>query len=484
MARYISTFCRHVPASNRIARLVARSVALVGLAWTAFCAPAAVAQVSEIEKLSRLCKPLWGEMSAECFASLDKLYVGRDVTRNWHSEHHEDPAAGPSGPWTPLPIADRIVWRDVFTDPMALRRRVDEAAARAECRAMEGESRPELRDACAADAFARLSVLYRACGRILYWDGNEYHDGWAFEWEWERRWLHEDVRDSKERARRTATLAESELHFAWRLRKCRTVPAEAVSRVFALWLPPHHATRKNQYVELLQVAARLGSPWANTQAGAVPKDVNATATWDLPLAYIRRAAGAALEHNAPASMYLPFLLAARDYDLHAQPRIDWSELPHQFSEDEIKAATPAAERLLAMGWQPLQEKKSKYPNRPWATAPPVVETRFIARRYDRHGNLRWVYPNGQEHWFAPDGTVEVEHTKKHGEELFVAYHTQTETAGVMVRQWTDEAGIERGTDKDGYEHWIDDDGTERWVDWGGTEWVLLPVGVPLPEDAE
>ena len=274
-------------------------------------AAAAVTPASEIEKLRRLCGPLWGEMSAKCFAALERLYVGRDVTRNWHSEPLEDPAAGPRGPWTPLPISDRIVWRDVFADPMALRRRVDEAAAKPECRAMRGESRHELRDACAADAFARLSVLQRACGRIPYWDGSDYHDGWAVEWEWERRSLHEDARDSEAHARGTATLAESELHFAWRLRKCRSVPTEAMSRVFALRPSPHHFG-PYQHTELLHVAARLGSPWANTQAGAVPEDVNATAAWDLPLAYIRRAAGAALGHNASPSMYLPFLLGRVD----------------------------------------------------------------------------------------------------------------------------------------------------------------------------
>ena len=482
MAQDIGTRCRRGPSSNG-GVMFARSAAFAGLAWTACCAAASLPPASEIEKLSHSCKPLWGEMPAECLATLDKLYARPDVTRNWHSEHFEDPADGPSEPWTPLPISDRIVWRDVFTDPMALRRRVDEAAAKAECRALPGESRYELRGACAADAFARLSVLHRACGRILKWDGSEYHDGWAFEWDWERRWLYEGASDAEALARRTATLAESELHFAWRLRKCRTVPAEAMSRVFALRLPPHHSTR-NQHVELLQVAARLGSPWANTQAGAVPEDVNATAAWDLPLAYIRRAAGAALGHNASASMHLPFLLAARDHDLRGQARIEWSGLQQQFSQAELTAAHATALRILEDGWRPMAERSdSDFDTWPWAVAPPVVETRFIARRYDRHGNLRWVYPNGAEDWFAPNGEVESDYVNEHGEQI-VEYHTQIETAGVRVRQWIDEAGKERWMDEDGHEHWIDDDGAERWVDWGGTEWVLLPVGVPMPENTE
>ena len=94
-----------------------------------------------------------------------------------------------------------------------------------------------------------------------------------------------------------------------------------------------------------------------------------------------------------------------------------------------------------------------------------------------------MYPNGAEDWFAPNGEVESDYVNEHGEQI-IEYHTQIETAGVTMRRWIDEAGKERWTDKDGHEHWIDNDGAERWVDWDGTEWVLLPIGVPLPEDTE
>ena len=439
---------------------------------------------THIEDLERSCRPLWGTLPANCLAALDRLYADRDVTRNWHSEPRRDSAAGPRRPWVPLPLADRIVWRDVFADPLALRRAVDEAAADVRCRAMPGESRPELRVACAADAFARLSVLHRACGWILRWDGSEHHDGWAVEWERERGALDENARDGGDRASGRATLAESELHFAWRLRQCRLAPSAAMSRVFALRRPPHHSGR-SQHTELLHVAARLGSPWANAQAGAVPEDVNATATWDLPLAYIRRAAGAALGHNASASMYLPYLLVARDYDLRLQARMEWGGLEQRFSGAELDVAHATALRILDDGWRPMAEPLDRDSTWPWAVAPPpVVETRYIGRRYDRYGNVRWVYPSGVERWFAPDGSVESEYPDEDEPGSIVVYHTQIDTAGRVVRRWTDEAGNERWTDQDGHEHWVDSDGAERWVDWGGTEWVLLPIGVPLPEDAE
>ena len=443
---------------------------------------AAVAPASEIEKPSRLCRPLWGDVSAKCLAALDGLYADRDVTRNWHSSPLQDPAAGPRRLWVPLPISDRVVWRDVFTDPLSLRRAVDEAAAKEQCRAMPGESRHDLRDVCAADAFARLSVLHRACGRILEWDGSEHHDGWAVEWEWERRALDENPRDGADPAKAKATLAESELHFAWRLRKCRLVPAAAMARVLALRLPPHQFGR-HQHTELLHVAARLGSPWANTQAGAIPEDVNATAAWDLPLAYIRRAAGAALGHNASASMYLPYLLAARDHDLRLQARLEWGGLEGQFSEAGLNAAHATALRILEDGWRPMTVRSDRGVTWPWTVAPPIVETRFIRRRLDGDGSVRWVYEGGGEEWLGDRGLSHVIGPDDTELVVYGASHI-VDRHKPRLRTWADEAGHERWTDQDGLEHWVDDDGAEHWVDWDGTEWVLLPIGVPFPANPE
>ena len=160
-----------------------------------------------------------------------------------------------------------------------------------QCRVMRTDAPHELREVCAADAFARLSTLHRACGRTLYWDGSTYHDGWAAEWELEREYLAEDAH-GLDHAQRVARLDESELHFAWRLAKCRTVPTAAMERVIGLHAPHHRLNIQD--TELLVVAARLGSVLANTQVGGGDAELDAAATANVALAYLRRAVGAAL----------------------------------------------------------------------------------------------------------------------------------------------------------------------------------------------
>ena len=274
---------------------------------------------------------------------------------------------------------------------------------------------------------------------------------------------------------------EAEHRFAWRAAKCRSVPKEALRQIEAV-RPPHHiwGSRQGQHRGLGAIAARLGSVWAIAQRSQTAEEVNATARANIGLAYLGRAI---LEDDLVRR--LAFLLVAQEHDLRRDsPQIDWSELPLEFSEGEMQAARPVAERLLREGWPPLPELREKTLAWPWAIAPPAAATRYIARRYDRYGNVRWVYPNGAEHWFGPDGSIEIDYVNEWGERLLFEGHSQIATAGRVARRWTDETGNERWTDLDGHEHWVDDDGAERWVDWGGTEWVLLPIGVPLPEDAE
>ena len=318
----------------------------------------------EVPQLRRLCAPLWGDLSPACLTELDRVYMDRDVTRNLHSEPGEDPAEGDKQPWGPLPLRDRLVWRLVFEDPLALRSVVEAAMADPQCLAMRGEAPHRLREVCAADAFSRLSVLHRACGSALHWDGEEQHDGWAAEWALERRYLNEDAEHPNGYAGRLATLNESELRFAWRLTKCRAVPPSAMERIVALQLPPHQLGR-HQHVELLQVAARLGSVWANTQAGGDGAELNASAKSTLALAYVRRASGAALGHYESPRMHLPYLLAARHYDLRADAQLDWSELEERFAKAEIDLARPILEGILRQGWRPMEERGYKDVTWPW-----------------------------------------------------------------------------------------------------------------------
>ena len=434
----------------------------------------------EVAHLRDLCAPLWERLSNDCMAALDGIYLYRDVTRNWHSEPLEDPADGDEGPWAPLPFSDRIVWRDVFDDPMGLRMAVEDAMTEPQCRAMRDDAPHALREVCAADAFARLSVLHRACGRTLYWDGSTYHDGWAAEWKLEREYLAEDAH-GLDHAQRVARLDESELHFAWRLAKCRTVPTAAMERVIGLHAPHHRLNIQD--TELLVVAARLGSVWANTQIGGDDAELDAAATANVALADLRRAVGAALGNDDSPQMYLPYLLAAREHDLRTGALLDWSELEQRFSEAALSHAQPALDRLLREGWQAMQEGPITDTTWPWAIVPPVVDTRYIHRQLDSRGNERWQYEDGTEEWIDRAGKHHLRDPDS--DETITMYHGPLQDRRQpSLRSWLDENGRQRWLDVDGVEHWIDADDAEHWIDFSGTEWILLPLGTPFPKEAE
>ena len=453
----------------------ASGLTVVALAVTSFLAAAPMVDAG-CEYDSVHCTDIRGGLSTACMAELDRRYLdaevryGRLPKRGGCGASVED-----SRMWSPLPRLDRITWRDVFGDAMALRQTVAQAASKKRCQLMAGEARHSLREACAAHAFARLSVLHRTCGGVLAWDARpdlaaEFADLSA-----------EDFMDPWDRRSFEDRPGEGERQFAWRVARCRGVPKEALRHIETVRPPPLGVgNRFRQHRGLVAIAGRLGSVWAIAQDGYTAEEVNGMARADLGLAYIARGK----REDAPARR-LGFLLVAQLHDSRREsPQIDWSELPQEFSEDELEAARPVAEGLLQDGWRPLPEPQEDALTWPWAIAPPVVETRYIARRYDRHGNVRWVYRSGVEHWFAPDGSVESEYPDEDEPGSILVYHTQMDREGRVARRWTDAAGNERWTDREGHEHWVDGDGAERWVDWGGTEWVLLPIGVPLPEDSE
>lgn len=466
-------------------------IAALALLWPCVCwadSPAVVGKAAQvvpqrtelavgIAHLRDVCTPLWERPPSKCVAALDSVYFHRDVTRNWHSEPLQGPAEGDKRLWGPLPLSDRIVWRDVFDEPMELRSAMEKAMAEPRCRAMPGHAPHGLREACAADALARLSVLHRACGRILYWDGSADHEGWAAEWALERERLAERGPGLGD-AQRIARLDESELHFAWRVAKCRAVPSAAMARIIGLRVP--HYRLGIQDVELLQVAARLGSVWANTQAGGDGTELNAASDANLGLAYVRRAFGAALGHYDSQDRYLPYLLAAREYDVRTGTRLDWSELEQRFSEATLRRARPALERLLRRGWQPMQERPSTDITWPWTIAPPVVDTQRIRRRLDESGNMRWRYESGTEEWIDGDGVNHI--LEPDGSESVIIHDGPLRSPQhPSLRSWVDENGRRRWLDIDGVEHWIDDEGAEHWIDFRGTEWILLPPEPPYLE---
>ena len=437
------------------------------------------ALLAELPGLRALCQPFWGELAPACMAALDRVYMDRDVRRNWRSAPEREPhKMDAARPWRPRLARDRIAWRDLFADPLTLHVAVDEAAAKPRCRAKVGEAPHHLRAACAADAFARLAALHYACGTIRYWEGSEHHRGWAMKWAWER----DRPGSAADRARRRAGIDESELHFAWRRHRCLEVPEAAMSRVVQLRWPNVYYSEHSQWAELMVAAARLGSPWANmlaeapiggawakTRFGPPGVELNATAESSQVLAYVRRARGS----GDSRYWHLPYLLAARERDSHAHaPQIDWSDLERHFAAADIDRAWPAAEQLLGQGWRPMEGQPEADDTAPWAVAPAVRETRTIRQRLDRYGHIRWVYESGREVWIGSDGNSR--YALPNGEEGWMAHEPMGERSLPKLRSWVDENGRSRWLDHDGVEHWFDADGAEHWVDFGGVEWILLP----------
>ena len=426
-----------------------------------------------VEVLKRLCPAPSDTVSEECFAALETRYLHRPVFCDSHASPSRWTEYRPPS-WA-LPRNDLLVWQDVFDDVVALRKRVEAATHDPACRLREHEFDPALRGPCAADAMTRLAVLHRACRGALAWEeeANTYFYGWRYAWDELRAALDEWVDD--DHWQRVANVDESELHFAWRMAKCRAVP-KPVLELLPRLRPPSHYERTDQHDLLIVAAARLGSPWALAMTGvsnSFRKDTVAVELWPdpiLPLAY------AALGQQAGQSG-LAYLLAARAEDLRSEtPWFDWRGLERSYSAEEVRAALPVAKRVREHGWPPRCIRQRGDSPWPWADLPTVVRREFVRRRIDEQGNIRWVYRSGAEerlehgvpHYVAPDG-----------EEL-IFYHSAL--AQPTVRRWTDADGTERWIDESGNEHWLDADGMEHWIDLDGTEWILLPIGDPFPED--
>ena len=67
-------------------------------------------------------------------------------------------------------------WMDALEDPAGTRRTVVATLDRPECRVPRGESRPDLYEACAAEALVRLAKLQSTCVGLLRGDLNERVD--------------------------------------------------------------------------------------------------------------------------------------------------------------------------------------------------------------------------------------------------------------------------------------------------------------------
>ena len=428
-----------------------------------------------LDDLKRLCPAPSDAASHECLAALERRYAGRPVycdmdstPRDWHW----------SGAWRPLLRKEALVWADVFGEVTAARGKVEAAVHDPACRLRKNEFNPALREPCGADAMARVAALHRACRRALDWEdeANAYFHGWRQEWAEHRAVIEED--GGEEYWQLIAELEESELHFAWRMAKCRAVP-KPVLELLPMLRPPQFfpLPAADQHDLLMVAAARLGNPSAIAMAGVsldLGYDAVAIELWpDAPLSL------AFMGFRFQTSQRpLPFMLAARGVDLRSEtPWFDWRGFEQAYSAEEIKAALPAAERIRAEGWPPCCKPQRSDSPWPWAEQPTVVERKFLRRRIDEEGNIRWIYRSGTETWLG-DGITWSEHPDS--EELTGTYHSRISAR--ILRRWVDADGTERWIDEWGDEHWLDADGTEHWIDLEGTEWILLPVGEPFPPE--
>ena len=435
--------------------------------------PPACATAS-LDDLKRLCPGPSEAVSEECLAALERRYVGRPVycdldsaPREWRWYRR----------WQPLPRKEVLVWADVFEDMAAVRGKVEAAMADPTCRLREHEFRADLRQPCAADAMARLAVLHRACrGPIATEDeANPYFHGWPLAWG-ELRAVIEEHGD-EDYWRLIASLEESELHFAWRMTKCRAVPKPVLEELAKL-RPPSIYSPADQYDLLMVAAARLGNPWAIAMAAAstgLGTEAVAIEMWPdapPPLAYV------AFRFQSSQSS-VSYLLAAREEDLRSEtPWFDWRGFEQSVSAEEIKAALPAAQRIRDRGWPPCCKPQRGDSPWPWTDLPTVLSKEYIRRRIDDEGNVRWVRRSGTEEWLK-DGVAYM--MDPDGDASMQGSHSQIGRA--TVRRWIDADGTERWVDEWGDEHWLHADGTEHWIDLAGTEWILLPVGKPFPESA-
>ena len=430
--------------------------------------------IADLEDLKRLCPAPSDAVSEECYAALETRYVRRPV----YCDLDSAPGAWRwFRRWSPLPRKKVLTWADVFEDVAAVRWKVEAAMADPTCRLHEHEFRAELRQPCAADAMARLAVLHRACRGPLAREGeaNPYFHGWPQAWA-ERRATIEELGD-EDYWRLMASLEESELHFAWRMPKCRAVPKPVLEVLPKLRSPSFYAPA-DQHDLLMVAAARLGSPWATAMTAVSTKvgtEAVAIELWPnapLPLAYVTLG----LQSGQSSVAYL---LAAREEDRQSgTPWFDWRGFDQTVSAEEIKAALPAAKRIRAEGWPPCCTPPRGDSPWPWTDLPTIVSKKYVRRRVDEEGNVRWVHRSGAEEWLV-DGRAYM--MNPDGEESMQGSHSRI--GAPTLRRWTDANGTERWVDEWGDEHWLEADGAEHWIELDGTEWILLPVGKPFPPES-
>ena len=114
-------------------------------------------------------------------------------------------------------------WRSVLDEPAAWHA-ADASLERDECIVPKGEVRPDLREACAADAMVQVALLQRKCARRVHQNTEElFLVG---------QQMPDQVDGQEEYHREEQDTRQAAAYHFWEVFTCRTVPAAAHE-----WIP-------------------------------------------------------------------------------------------------------------------------------------------------------------------------------------------------------------------------------------------------------
>ena len=118
------------------------------------------------------------------------------------------------------------MWRLALDHPLAAWRAASAALADPECDVPEGQIRPDLYEACAADAIIRIAALQFKCAERVRQDPEGIFDHGS---------RMDDMADDQEEFHRWAEdTHRSRAHAFWTIYTCRTVPREALDWIAAI----------------------------------------------------------------------------------------------------------------------------------------------------------------------------------------------------------------------------------------------------------
>lgn len=319
--------------------------------------------VLSVEKLQQLCPDPFGNVSDECVEELDRRYLDEELgveplhydSVGWRSDRDGLRTQLIS----PLLALDGITWREVLVDPEATHDAVRDALRKPECLVAENEVRYTHRGHCAADEMSKLAMLQEGCvmtlvmqGRYNPWQPEGDEDVWdgpstaRVDEDW---YAHVEELDnqvdlpSEEYWRRRAEIDDAKLRFAWRLHKCTAVPPIALAWLDVLPTPTGNSGDQHQGADLLALAGRLGSQWAQFRSRQDAVELGALRQTDPALAHYK---AATMREGRVSDLVVAVEYAKRSgkgwFDVAVQA------LKHTYTPEEIRASMPYALSVLQM----------------------------------------------------------------------------------------------------------------------------------------